>query len=86
MTEKLLERCPKCLSKITSEVECGTCGIIFEKYFQTEARKKAKTEQEMVKATRSGSRPVNIIQSGSHLDLCGRSIFLGAIAFFVGPS
>ena len=63
MTEKLLERCPKCLSKITSEVECGTCGIIFEKYFQTEARKKAKTEQEMVKATRSGSRPVIILFS-----------------------
>ncbi len=63
MTEKLLERCPKCLSKITSQVECGTCGIIFEKYFQAEARKKAEAEQITIEATGSGNRRVVILVS-----------------------
>jgi predicted secreted Zn-dependent protease len=32
-------KCPKCSSKITNPVECNSCGIIFEKYFQVEKRR-----------------------------------------------
>ncbi len=81
MTEKVLDQCPKCLSKNINEVECENCGIVFEKYFQAEARKKAATEQEMVKATRSGSRRVVILVS-----LVLVSTFVVAIYFFGGRS
>jgi S1-C subfamily serine protease len=63
MTGKALERCPKFSSKITNEVECETCGILFEKYFQAEARKKAEAEQVTIEATGSGNRRVVILVS-----------------------
>ncbi|HNY66747.1 MAG TPA: trypsin-like peptidase domain-containing protein [Deltaproteobacteria bacterium] len=44
MTESKLDRCPKCSSPVTGEAECKTCGIVFEKYFQAEARRKAMAE------------------------------------------
>jgi hypothetical protein len=49
MSEKKLEQCPKCSAKVTNDVECESCGIVFEKYFQSEARKKAMAGQVMVK-------------------------------------
>lgn len=45
MQVNVLEQCPKCLSKITNEVECEICGIVFAKYFQVEARGKDISEQ-----------------------------------------
>jgi S1-C subfamily serine protease len=48
MAEKILTKCPKCSSKITNKIECSNCGVIFEKYFKAEARKKALAEQEPV--------------------------------------
>jgi len=41
MTGNTMDKCPKCSSKITNEHECEACGLIFEKYFQAEARRKA---------------------------------------------
>ena len=77
MTEKVLDQCPKCLSKITNDVECETCGIIFEKYFQTEARKKAEAEQVTGGDQIRESSRYNTCRPGSHLDHCSRSIFDG---------
>jgi serine protease Do len=54
MAEKVWDRCPKCSSKLTNKVECRTCGIIFDKYFQSEAKKKVQADQEMVRL--AGSR------------------------------
>ncbi len=61
MAEKVWDRCPKCLSKLTNKVECRTCGIIFDKYFQAEARKKEQVEQEAAKKTKSGRRSIMIM-------------------------
>ena len=61
MADKIWDRCPKCLSKLTNKVECRTCGIIFEKYFQAEARKKEQAEKEATKKTGSGRRAVLIV-------------------------
>ena len=63
MTDKALERCPKCSSKINNEVECETCGIVFKKYFQAEARKKAEAEQVTIETTNSGNRRAVILVS-----------------------
>jgi serine protease Do len=60
MAEKLWDRCPKCSSKLTNKVECRTCGILFDKYFQAEARKKAQAEKEAAKAGKSRRLPVLI--------------------------
>ncbi len=53
MAKRILTKCPKCSSKITNRIECSTCGVIFEKYFKAEARKKALAEQETVGAAKS---------------------------------
>lgn len=45
MAEKPLDQCPKCSSRITNRIECENCGIVFEKYFQAEARRKTRPEQ-----------------------------------------
>jgi serine protease Do len=63
MADKVWDKCPKCFSKITNRVECKTCGIIFEKYFKAEARKKALAEQEAVKASKSGKKTAYLIAS-----------------------
>lgn len=44
MSKNILDRCPKCSCEIKNDVECEFCGIVFEKYFQAEARKKTVTE------------------------------------------
>jgi len=64
MTDKPLEQCPKCSSKITNPVECETCGIVFEKYFEAEARKKAAAEQIAIEPSRLRNRPVVMISVG----------------------
>jgi serine protease Do len=58
MAEKVWDRCPKCSSKLTNKVECRTCGIIFDKYFQAEARKKAQIEEDAAKAAGFRKRTV----------------------------
>ena len=75
MADKVWDRCPKCLSKLTNKVECRTCGIIFDKYFQAEARKKEKAEKEAAKKTESGRRAV-VIGAGLLL------VFAFAAAFY----
>ncbi len=45
MTEKPLDQCPKCSSRVTNQVECENCGIVFEKYLQAEARRRARPEK-----------------------------------------
>jgi len=82
MTEKLLERCPKCLSKITSEAECRTCGIIFEKYFQAEARKKTEAEQITIDSTGSGNRRVVILVSLVLISTFVAAIYFGGRSYF----
>ncbi len=42
---KPLTRCPNCSSKITNRFECRNCGLLFDRYFKAEARKK-KAEKE----------------------------------------
>jgi serine protease Do len=61
MADKIWDRCPKCLSKLTNKVECRTCGIIFDKYFQAETRKKELAEKEAAKKATSGRRAVLIV-------------------------
>lgn len=41
MAAKPLTRCPACKSKITNRFECRNCGLLFDRYFKTQARKKA---------------------------------------------
>jgi serine protease Do len=61
MTEKALDKCPKCSSEVTNQVECPSCGIVFQKYFQAESRKKALAEQAVTVSAPSGNRPVFLI-------------------------
>jgi S1-C subfamily serine protease len=61
MTGNALEKCPKCSHEITNEVECENCGVVFEKYFQAEARRKAEAEQVKVDAAGTGIRRVAIL-------------------------
>ncbi len=61
MAENVWNKCPKCSSKLTNKVECGTCGIIFEKYFQAQAKKKLQEEQQAVNPTTSGNKTVYMI-------------------------
>ena len=56
MTEKVWDRCPKCSAKLTNKVECKSCGLIFEKYFQAEARKKAQAERDAENKKKSRKR------------------------------
>ena len=64
MTDKPLEQCPKCSSKVTNPVECENCGIVFEKYLQAEARRKAAAEKPAMPSGGSGKRPVLIASIG----------------------
>ncbi len=75
MTEKVWDRCPKCSSKLTNKVECRSCGIIFEKYFQAEARKKALAEQRIPEAAGSRQRTVYIL-------VCLTLILISSTAFY----
>ena len=52
MAEKVWDCCPKCSSKLTNKVECTSCGLIFDKYFQAEARRKAQAEKDAEKKER----------------------------------
>jgi len=52
MAEKVWNCCPKCSSKLTNKVECTSCGLIFDKYFQAEARRKAQAEKDAEKKER----------------------------------
>jgi len=61
MAGKVLTKCPKCSSRITNKVECKVCGIIFQKYFQAEARKKALAEQAAARASKKGKKAVYIL-------------------------
>lgn len=74
MTDKPLEQCPKCSSKVTNPVECETCGIVFEKYLQAEDRRKAAAETAAVKSPdASGRRPAVLIAASL-------AIFFAALA------
>ena len=86
MAEKVWDRCPKCLSKLTNKVECRTCGIIFDKYFQAESRKKEQVEQEAAKKTKSGRR-LALIAAGLVLvpAFAAAFYFLGRINFSPVP-
>ncbi len=64
MTDKPLEQCPKCSSKVTNPVECENCGIVFEKFLQAEARRKAAAEKPAMPSGGSGKRPVLIASIG----------------------
>ena len=64
MTDRVLDRCPKCSSMVTNPVECETCGIVFEKYLQAEARNKTAAEQTTIKTSGPGKRPVVLIAIG----------------------
>lgn len=81
MAGKVMEHCPKCARKITNETECENCGIVFEKYLQAEARRKAAAEQvlaEQVVVAASGSGNRRIITVS--LALIAVSLVLIAIA------
>ena len=78
MDEKVWDKCPKCSSKLTNKVECGTCGIIFEKYFQAETRKKLQAEKEAETKSASKKRPFLILVG---LVLVGA---VGACYYFLG--
>jgi S1-C subfamily serine protease len=83
MTGKVLDQCPKCSSKITNEIECETCGIVFEKYFQAEARKKAEAEQVTIEATGSGNRRVVIMVSLVIISTFITAIYFGGRSHFL---
>ena len=87
MVDKVWDRCPKCLSKLTNKVECRTCGIIFDKYFQAEARKKEQAEKETSQKTTSGKCTV-LIGAGVILVLALAASFyyLGRTNFAPVPS
>ncbi|HOO45263.1 MAG TPA: S1C family serine protease [Deltaproteobacteria bacterium] len=61
MTDKVLDKCPKCSSVVTNDTECENCGIVFEKYFQVEARKKAEAAMITVESAGSGNRRVVLL-------------------------
>ncbi|MDR3629087.1 MAG: trypsin-like peptidase domain-containing protein [Desulfocapsaceae bacterium] len=61
MAEKVWDCCPKCKSKLTNKVECRTCGVIFEKYFQAEARKKAQAEKDAEGKEKSKKRSMIVL-------------------------
>lgn len=70
-----LEHCPKCASKITNPVECENCGIVFEKYLQAEARKKAAEVEVPPPSSRTGKRPLVIAASLALIVCVGLAIF-----------
>jgi serine protease Do len=76
MAEKVWDRCPKCSSKLTNKVECRTCGIIFDKYFQSEARKKAQTQQDGDRTNKTRKRMVVLLA-------CLLLVSAGAAAFYL---
>jgi serine protease Do len=82
MTEKVLDQCPKCSSKVTNQVECGTCGIVFEKYFQAEARKKAMAELGATQAAGAGNRSVVILVSLVLVSALAVAAFFGLRSHF----
>jgi serine protease Do len=82
MTEKVLDQCPKCSSKITNEVECETCGIVFKKYFQAEARKKAEAEHVTIEATGPGNRRVVILVSLVLISTFVAGVYFGGRSHF----
>jgi serine protease Do len=75
MAEKVWDRCPKCSSKLTNKVECRTCGIIFDKYFQSEARKKAQAQQDEDTTAKTRKRTVILL-------VCLLLVSVGAATFF----
>ena len=82
MTENVLDQCPKCSSKITNEVECETCGIVFKKYFQAEARKKAEAEQVTIETTGSGNRRVVLLVSLILISTFVAGVYFGGRSHF----
>ncbi len=82
MTEKVLDHCPKCSSKITNEVECETCGIVYKKYFQAEARKKAEAEHVTIEATGPGNRRVVILVSLVLISTFVAGVYFGGRSHF----
>jgi S1-C subfamily serine protease len=77
MTGKKLDQCPKCSSKITNEVECESCGIVFEKYFRAEARKEAGAEKAAKETAVSGSRRVAIAVGLALIPIIAAAAFFG---------
>jgi S1-C subfamily serine protease len=48
--------CPKCTHPITNPIECESCGIVFKKFLQAEARKKEETPPVITISAPSGNR------------------------------
>jgi serine protease Do len=82
MVENGLDQCPKCSSKITNEVECGTCGIVFKKYLQAEARKKVEAEQVTIETTGSGNRRVVLLVSLVLISTFVAGVYFGGRSHF----
>jgi len=64
MTDKPLEQCPRCSSRITNPRECEICGIVFDKYLQAQARRKADAKYAAAPAGGSGKRSAVISAIG----------------------
>ncbi|HOO47287.1 MAG TPA: hypothetical protein PLM29_13710, partial [Deltaproteobacteria bacterium] len=77
MTGKVLDKCPKCSSRITNEIECENCGIIFEKYFQAETRKQARAGLVTVEAAGSSKRSIAIVAGIFIITAFAASLYFG---------
>lgn len=75
MTGYTLNKCPKCSHPITSETECGNCGIVFEKYFQTEAKRKTEPEQITIVIKESGNKGLILIVSVLFIIAVGTAVY-----------
>jgi len=61
MAETEFDKCPRCSSRVTNRTECESCGIIFEKYLQAEARNRAEAERIVTVQAGSGSHRIGIL-------------------------
>lgn len=75
MTGYTINKCPKCSHTITSETECGNCGIVFEKYFQAEAKRKVEPEQITIVIKESGNKGLILIVSVLFIIAVGAAVF-----------
>ena len=53
MAAKPLTKCPNCSSKITNRFECRNCGLLFDRYFKAEARRKKEEKARAAKKVRT---------------------------------
>ena len=59
---KPLTRCPECSSKITNRFECRNCGLLFNRYFEAQARKRKEEKAKAAQKAKTG-RIVNLVLS-----------------------